>query len=307
MYFIVVLVFLGTTLGAFTLGILLVNRNDPITERLQQMVNPRAASAIERLSLVKKDYVALWAGILRRFSQLIPLSPASSNHYGKKIIQAGYYGRDTLTLFWGAKILSALLFFLLAVFLCTVMKTKASGLILAVAGLSLAGFWLPSYWLDYKIHRRRDDIIFGLPDALDLLVICVEAGLSLNAALIRLAQEERFTSLALRKELWRVVQEIRAGKPRAEALKGMSDRTDIREVRSLIAMLIQTEKLGTSLAQSLRVYSDSLRIKRRQKAEEAAAQSVVKIVFPLVFFILPALFVVVLGPAVMQILDTLMT
>jgi tight adherence protein C len=170
----------------------------------------------------------------------------------------------------------------------------------------LAGFWLPNYWLNYKIHQRKEEIILGLRDAVDLLVICVEAGLSLNVALIKLAQEERLTSPALRKELWRVVQEIRAGKPRAEALKAMSERTDIKEVRSLVAMLIQTEKLGTSLAQSLRVYADSLRVKRRQKAEEAAAESVVKIIFPLVFFILPALFVVVLGPAVIQIMSSLM-
>jgi tight adherence protein C len=304
-YLIAALVFLGATLTTFTVGMLVVKKNNPITERLQQLVNPRVTSTIERVSLRKTDYAAFWAGIFRRFSQLIPLSPAASSHYRKKLIQAGYYGRETSGIFWGAKALSALIFFCLGVFLCMAMEMKASGFLLAVAALALAGFWLPNYLLNYKIRQRKEEIILGLPDALDLLVICVEAGLSLNVALIKLAQEERFTSPALRKELWRVVQEIRAGKPRAEALKAMSERTDIKEVRSLVAMLIQTEKLGTSLAQSLRVYADSLRVKRRQKAEEAAAESVVKIIFPLVFFILPALFVVVLGPAVIQIMNSL--
>jgi tight adherence protein C len=140
---------------------------------------------------------------------------------------------------------------------------------------------------------------------LDLLVVCVEAGLGLNASFVKISEEFKLSSPTLSDEFEIVNREMVAGKPRMEALRSLSDRTGVEEVKSLVAMLIQTEKLGTSLAQSLRVHSDSLRTKRRQRAEEAAAKTTIKLVFPLVFLLFPALFVVILGPGMIQIAKVL--
>ena len=144
------------------------------------------------------------------------------------------------------------------------------------------------------------------PDGLDLLVVCVEAGLGLNAAFVKITEEFQLSSPALSEEFDIVNREMVAGKPRQEALPALTERTGVEDVKSLVAMLIQTEKLGTSLAQSLRVHSDSLRTRRRQKAEERAAKTTIKLVFPLVFLLFPALFIVILGPGVLQIIEILL-
>ncbi|HWS15951.1 MAG TPA: type II secretion system F family protein, partial [Candidatus Methylomirabilis sp.] len=145
----------------------------------------------------------------------------------------------------------------------------------------------------------------ALPDALDLLTVCVEAGLGINSAFIRIAEEFRLSCPTLSEEFDIVNREMVAGKPRMDALRALADRTGVEDVKSLVAMLVQTERLGTSLAQSLRVHSDSLRVRRRQRAEEAAAKTTIKLVFPLVFLLFPSLFIVILGPGVLQILRVL--
>jgi tight adherence protein C len=145
----------------------------------------------------------------------------------------------------------------------------------------------------------------ALADALDLLVACVEAGMGLNQALVRVAEEIRNVSESLSEELAMVNLEIRAGKPRAQALRNLAERTGSEDIEALASMLIQTERFGTSVGRALRVQADTLRQKRRQRAEEAAAKTTIKLVFPLVLFVFPALFVVVLGPAVIQVLEAL--
>ena len=176
-----------------------------------------------------------------------------------------------------------------------------------VLSCGIAGVILPDFLLRRKIRRRQEEITDALPDGLDLLVVCVEAGLGLNAAFVRLTEEFQLASPALSEEFDIVNREMVAGKPRQEALRALSDRTGVEEVKSLVAMLVQTEKLGTSLAQSLRVHSDSLRTRRRQRAEEAAAKTTIKLVFPLVFLLFPALFIVILGPGLIQIFSSLFT
>jgi len=173
-------------------------------------------------------------------------------------------------------------------------------LVLAWVGLA-AGVILPRIHLRSRIRRRREEIQDSLPDALDLLVVCVEAGLGLNSAFIRISDEFRLSSPFLSEEFDIVNREMVAGKPRIDALRALATRTGVEDVKALVAMLIQTERLGTSLSQSLRVHSDSLRTKRRQRAEEAAAKTTIKLVFPLVFFLFPALFIVILGPGAIQI------
>jgi tight adherence protein C len=177
----------------------------------------------------------------------------------------------------------------------------------AVAGLWLAavGWTVPPFYMRYRINRRQKDIVRALPDALDMLVVCVEAGLALNQALLRVSEEIVNVSPLMGEQLALVNLEIRAGTAREEALRNLGDRTGVPDIRSLVAMLIQTDRFGTSIATALRVHADTLRSKRRQRAEEAAAKTTIKLIFPLVFFVFPAMFVVILGPALIQIVRTL--
>jgi len=171
--------------------------------------------------------------------------------------------------------------------------------------LALIGFYLPNLWLRLKIARRKEKIIKGFPDALDLMVVCVEAGVGLDAAIYRVGEEMKLSNKVLSEEFKLLSLELRAGKQRGEALRNLALRTDLEDVNSLMTLLIQTEKFGTSIAQALRVYSDSMRTKRYQRAEEMAAKLPVKLVFPLVFFIFPSLFIVILGPAAIRIVRIL--
>ena len=168
------------------------------------------------------------------------------------------------------------------------------------------GVILPDFILRRKIRHRQEDITEALPDGLDLLVVCVEAGLGINAAFVKITEEFHLASPVLSEEFDIVNREMVAGKPRQEALRALSDRTGVEDVKSLVAMLIQTERLGTSLAQSLRVHSDSLRMRRRQRVEESAAKTTTKLIFPLAFLLFPAMFVVLLGPGIIQILRVLL-
>jgi tight adherence protein C len=167
-----------------------------------------------------------------------------------------------------------------------------------VAGV--VGFYLPTVWLYFMGESRKMQIQCALPDALDLMVVCVEAGLGLNAAISRVGQEIRIASPALSEELNLVNQEIRTGLPRADALRRLARRTGVEDIYALTAILIQADRLGTSVAQSLRAHAESMRTKRRQRAEQMARKAGIKLAFPLVFLIFPALLVVILGPAAIQ-------
>ena len=164
------------------------------------------------------------------------------------------------------------------------------------------GYLLPDMWLTWRVGSRQRKLRRGLPDALDLLVICVEAGLGLDQALLKVSQDMKISHPELSEELQFVNLEMRIGKSRIEALRELARRTGLDDIKTLTAMLIQTERFGTSIAQSLRVYSDDMRIKRRQRAEEMSAKTSVKMVPPLVFFIFPALMVVILGPAMITLM-----
>jgi len=174
--------------------------------------------------------------------------------------------------------------------------------ILVFALTALAGYLLPEMWLLRRIRVRQKRLRHAMPDSLDLLVICVEAGLGLDQALLRVSEELHITHRELSDELQLVTTEMRLGKSRMEAMRDLARRTGLEDIKALVAMLVQTERFGTSIAQSLRVYSDDLRMKRRQRAEEAAAKISVKMVPVLVLFIFPAMMVVTLGPAVITIM-----
>jgi tight adherence protein C len=166
--------------------------------------------------------------------------------------------------------------------------------------LAIVGYLFPTFWLRNRLQKRQTKIFHDLPDLLDLMTICVEAGLSLDSAMIKVCDDQQFKKSPLATEIRIATNETRAGKQRLEALRDIGERTMVDDLKSFAAMLVQTEKLGTSLAQSLRIFSDSLRTLRRQLAEEAAAKTSIKLVFPLVFFIFPAILVVILGPALIR-------
>lgn len=166
----------------------------------------------------------------------------------------------------------------------------------------IGGFIGPKFSLSFQIKKRRSEIAYNLPDSLDLLVVCVEAGLGLDAALTRVAKEQARTAPVLAKEFGRVSKDCLAGVPRQDAFRNLALRNDVPELKSFIALLIQTDKLGTSIGQSLRVYADTVRTKRRQKAEKLAAEASVKMVIPLVLFILPSMFIVLMGPAAISLI-----
>jgi tight adherence protein C len=216
-----------------------------------------------------------------------------------KFLRAGFRKENAQAVFWGAKCLFAALLPLgfLFVPLSSEKLLSTSVTVSIFIFLSFAGFTLPDLWLKRKIKKRKQRLFKGFPDALDLLVVCVEAGMGLDAAINRVAEEIRLTNKTLSDELRLLSLELRAGKPRRDALSDLAMRTDLEDVKSLTTLLIQADKFGTNVANSLRVYSDSFRTKRFQRAEELAAKIPVKLLIPLIFCIFPALFIVILGPA----------
>lgn len=226
-----------------------------------------------------------------------------------KFLKAGYRGKNVSTIFWGTKFLLALsipLAFLIVVALFF-KATNNSHMLFLVIFLSLFGLFLPDYWLRAKTKRREERIIKAFPDALDLLVVCVEAGMGLDAAIHRVGEELGLSHPELSNELKFLNLELRAGKSRQAALRNLAKRTNVDEVNSLVTLLIQTDRFGTSVAQALRVFSDSFRTARYQKAEEFAAKIGTKLIFPLVLFIFPSMLIVMLGPVAIQVYRTFYT
>ncbi len=236
--------------------------------------------------------------------------PSASEDYSRiklKFLRAGIRRENVAAIFWGAKLVLALglpLAFLAA--RLTVLKLTDVPLTVALEAMSaLAGYYLPDFWLRVKTEQRQEKIEKALPDALDLMVICVEAGMGMDAAINRVAGEIELASPELSGELSLLNLELRAGKARRDALKNIALRTNIEAVSSLATTLIQTDKFGTSISAALSVFSDGFRTRRFQKAEEMAGKLPVKLMIPLIFFIFPALFVVIAGPAAILIYQNL--
>jgi tight adherence protein C len=222
-----------------------------------------------------------------------------------RMIQAGYTGRTAVPIYLGSRIALPIGLAAASVFILSVLGATSLAGVLATVWFAAVGYVMPSFYIGSRITRRQKEMQKALPDALDLLVVCVEAGLGLNQALVRVSEEIERLSPVLSEQLALVNLEIRAGTARDEAFRNMGDRTGMEDIRSLMAMLIQTDRFGTSIATALRVHADTMRTKRRQRAEEAAAKTTIKLVFPLVLFIFPAMFVVILGAAVIQIYEAL--
>jgi tight adherence protein C len=229
-------------------------------------------------------------------SRALPTSPSEVSKTRLWLIQAGYRSPQHLTIYRGLRVLFAALGFF-TVFLFSGFDSP-----LLLLGVTAFGFFIPRFLLKKKLEQRQRLLRIGLPDALDLTVICVEAGLSLDQAMMRVGDDLRTAHPELSGEFHLFDLETRAGKPRVEALRNLAERTGVDDIRSLVGTLIQTDRFGTSVAQALRVHSDSLRTERRQRAEEQAAKTTVKMIIPLVLFVMPSLIFVTVGPAVIQLM-----
>jgi tight adherence protein C len=262
-----------------------------IAARLSRLVNPVIEVPEAAFTDKQKERVR---DTLATLGKMVPGGAAQAPRTQLMLMRAGYRSSQALMAMRGFKVLAPLA--LAALVLGTGIYRGNPYMYLGVA--AIVGYLFPELWLGWRVRARQHHLRRGLPDGLDLLVICVESGLGLDQALMKTSQELRITHRELSEELQLVNLEMRIGKSRVEALRELARRTGVEDIKSLVAMLIQTERFGTSVAQSLRVFSDDLRTKRRQRAEEASAKTTVKMVPPLVFFIFPALMVVILGPAV---------
>jgi tight adherence protein C len=271
----------------------LVNREALEQRRLRNLApfgNPTGVvSAVPSLTDTPTD-------LAKRLASFVPRSPKEMSRIQKRFAKAGFHGLMPVVIYSFAEltlpvVVTGAILILAPIKVVTFIFAIIAGII---------AYMIPGFWLQYQITERKRVIENGLPDALDLLIVCLEAGSALDQAIMKATEELALAYPALAEELRMVTSEIRAGKSRIEAFKNFAERTKVDDVRSLVAMLIQTDRFGTSIAQALRTHAEVSRTKRRQRAEERAAKIGVKLVFPLVFCLFPAFYVVTIGPAVIQ-------
>lgn len=301
--FYLVLVFVAVFVVALT--ILLQLNPRPVQARLQQMANgDTAGKPPEETGWVR--HVIKLTGPLARLS--LPKEGWENSRLRIHFMNAGYRNPTAPVLFFTAKTLLtfALPGLLILYVVIAGTELKPNTVLAMLVGSAALGYFLPNAFLARRITNRKREIFEHFPDAIDLMTVCVEAGLGLDAALARVGEEMRLTSPTLAEELHLVNLELRAGGTRDKALRNLALRTGVEEVDMLVAMLVQSDRFGTSVAESLRVHSESLRTKRRQRAEEMAAKIPVKLLFPLIFCIFPSMLLVLLGPAFISIYRVLL-
>jgi tight adherence protein C len=293
----VILAFLAVFL-LFASGGLLLFYREVMLQRISEAINPRPKE--KSVTSVVQQAKSSIGNLMESVENLMPKSEKEVSIIRQRLSRAGYRNESAVKVFYGCKLVTPLL--LAAVALVTGAANFGPFFVylLALGG----GFLAPDFWLGKRIAKRQKKINRGLPDVLDLLVICMEAGLSLDQATSRTAQELTQSQPELCDELNIVVLEQRAGRARSDSWKNLSERTGVESVRNLVSMLVQTEQFGTSIAKMLRVHSDTLRVQRIQAVEEMASKTSVKLVFPLVLFIFPALFLVTLGPAAIVMVES---
>lgn len=278
-------------------GGLLFFYRDTIQQRITAALYPKPKKKTIASALIETRDVL--GGMVESFEKVLPKSEAETTVQQQRLIRAGYRNDSAMRYFYGAKVLVPIVLCIVA--LATGLGHLSPFFVYAVCiGIGFIG---PDFWLGRQISKRQNAIRRGLPDVLDLLIICVEAGLSLDQATQRTGEELRGAQPALSDELSIVSLEQRAGRARSDAWRHFAERTDVDVVRNLVTMLIQAEQFGTSIGKTLRVHSDTLRTQRIQQIEEKAAKLSVKLLFPLVLFIFPSLFLVTLGPAMISMVD----
>jgi tight adherence protein C len=252
----------------------------------------------------KRNGSEILAQILTPIGRLLPMSPQDNALAKRELVAAGIRSESAVPVFFGSKLLLAAILLSVALMFRPQIVNPILKLVAPIAGAGI-GFCLPSFLLGRRIDRRHTEIRLSLPDVLDLLVICTEAGCGMDQALVNVSRELKSAHPAVSEELTIVNMEIMAGTTRSEALRSFGRRVGEDEIKKLVAMLIQTDRFGTSVAEALRTQSDYLRIRRRQEAEERAGKVGVKLVFPIFFFCLPSLLVVTAGSGILQLLHNI--
>ena len=269
---------------------LVLTREAPEQKRLRALAGGTSGLIVGPTSLTETP-----TELAKTLASYVPKSPKEMGRLQRRFALAGYHGLMPAALFGAAEMITPVV---------------CAGAVLAYTGFgrsaifallaAVLGYMIPGFWLESQINKRKKEIRNGLPDALDLFIVCLEAGSGLDQAIVKASDELALSYPALAEELRMITSEIRAGKPRLDAFRNFSERTKVDDVKSLVAMLVQTDRFGTSVAQALRTHAEVSRTKRRQRAEEKAAKIGVKLVFPLVFCLFPAFYVVTLGPAIIQ-------
>jgi tight adherence protein C len=274
------------------------------TERLKKM-NEKGGAAINPSSLALEERPAsdLAERIAAPLNKLVPPSAAEARKLQKQLMHAGFRGQNAPLIYRGIQVASLIAFPGAVAFASAILGRSLNSAILFILFAFVMGFFLPRTILARMIRRRQLMIRWGLADALDLMVVSIEAGLGLNAAMLKVSDELRDVHRDISEEFELANLEIRVGRDREEALRNLADRTGVDDLCSLVAMLIQADRFGTSIARAVRVFSDSLRVKRRQRAEQAAQKAAVKLLFPLACFLFPTLFIALLGPAILSLVD----
>jgi tight adherence protein C len=296
----VIVVFLSVFLLIGSLGFLLFYR-EAMVQRIAAVVFDRPQKT-GIAGTIEKAGESLGV-VLGKVEKVVPKSQSEMSVIRQRLVRAGYRGDAAMKYFYAGKLLVPLAVCVLISFTSI---AKESPFIFYAGGLGI-GYLAPDFWLGRRIKKRQAEVRRSLPDVLDLLVICLEAGLGMDQATTRTTQELASTHPIISDELDLVVLEQRAGRPRSECWRSMADRTDVDVVRQLVSTLVQAEQFGTSIAKTLRVHSDTMRTQRVQQIEEQAAKTTIKLIFPLVLFIFPCMFVVTIGPAVIVIQEQFKT
>jgi tight adherence protein C len=299
------LIALSVGFAVMFIGEVAPGRQSTVVSRLTELegADPAAAETLRRRR--RQLRAEKLAGLIQALGERIEPGRKDSSAIRLRLLQAGFPSQAAVPVFLGSRLALPIAMGFSAVTILSFLGMASFVGLIATVWFSALGYIAPSVYVGGRIRRRQKEMQRALPDALDLLVVCVEAGLGLNQAMVRVSEEIERLSPTLSEQLALVNLEIRAGTPREDAFRNMGDRTGLDDIKSLMAMLVQTDRFGTSIAQALRVQADTLRTKRRQRAEEAAAKTTIKLVFPLVLFIFPAMFVVILGSAIIQIFEAL--
>jgi tight adherence protein C len=300
------MVFGGLVAAIFAILSTISNRNSRAQERLERISRPASLAEIEDPKLKKERFQGVMETAKALSGPLMPQTELEQSQLRIKLANAGFRSDSAVAVYLGLRVAVLLGFLLLslAIFLPKYGLTLAA--LKPIALFGGLGFYLPSMVLWFLRKKRQDEIFLALPDALDLLVVCVESGLGLDAAMRKVCDEMKDHAKVIAEEFSLANFQLQMGRPRREVLHDLGVRTGVDDVRSLAAILIQADRFGSSIAQALRVQSDSMRTRRKQLAEEKAAKTAVQLIFPLVLFIFPGIFVVLVGPAAISIMKTMM-
>jgi len=298
MFLLTLLVFFAIAVGGAFLGMKMYIRPKEAMERVVGGIDQGLENAPPHPSLAFHE-------IIKKLGNYIPQSPKDVTVMQRRLIRAGMRGENALKILYGTKAALGITLPVLAAVLVVGSSTDSSNKLVAILSATAIGFFGPNEYVRRKATARQKEISRGLPNALDLLVVCVESGLGLDQAIMQVAKELEHAHPEISEEFGIVNLELKAGKRRVEALRNLAERTGVDDLKKLVAVLIQADRFGTGVAQSLRAHADFMRVQYRQNAEEKAAKLGVKLIFPIFFCILPSLFVVTVGPVAMKIIREL--